>query len=328
MPFRSTPPFRKTCLPDQQYSNSVQRHLAHSARLGSSNTSNDQIAVHGQQLSLPLIDGPRLNSPAIQRSGGTKAPAPLDVRAFLRQLRALSKGRIVKLTLTRNRSTILSAKPLHRKSLARAMGFPKRVHLRIHRCFVNAPDEVLQAAADYAAVRLSKPRRRATLEVLRNHFDEYGPKGPATPTPSRNQNLQPCGDHHDLSPLYDRLNLEYFEDALRLSITWGAPLRRRRRRRRTIQLGSYQDETRSIRMHPILDRADVPSYVVEAVLHHEMVHAVVPAELSSTGTRRRVHTAEFRQREQEYEHLERAERWLEKHLFRLMGRVERQQQRE
>lgn len=239
-----------------------------------------------------------------------------EARHLLQRLRDRSGGRIRQLTLTRNRSTILSARPAGRSG-----GFPKRLHLRIHQCFVGADDEVLDAVVEFAAKRIPKARRQDALERVRAYFDEHAKVFDRPPRrvhrPKRTR-----GRHHDLRKLYDRVNRESFDGELDLDVTWGNEVRRQRRRRRTIQLGSYQDESRTIRIHPVLDHSKVPDYVVMSVLHHEMLHAVVPVECE--GGRNRVHTDEFRRREAAYPHHQPAERWLARHLFRLMAQLERQ----
>lgn len=266
-----------------------------------------------RQLALPFLEtGAEAPRDSAFRAGRA------DNRRLLQRLRDLSEGRIRQLTLTRNRSTILSARPLGRSG-----GFPKRLHLRIHQCFVHADDEVLDAVVAFAAKRLPKARRRDALEQVRAYFDEHAKVFDRPPRRARRPR-RTRGRHHDLQRLYDRVNHESFRDQLELKVTWGEEVRRQRRRRRTIQLGSYQDETRTIRIHPVLDHAKVPEYVVMSVLHHEMLHAVVPVE--TAGRRNRVHTDEFRRREAAYPHHHRAEQWLARHLFRLMAQLERQLQ--
>ena len=69
------------------------------------------------------------------------------------------------------------------------------------------------------------------------------------------------------------------------------------RRRRTIRLGSYDARENLIRVHPALDQSWVPRLFVEAVVYHEMLHALMPAKES--GGRRCLHGPEFRRRERQ-----------------------------
>jgi hypothetical protein len=78
---------------------------------------------------------------------------------------------------------------------------------------------------------------------------------------------------------------------------------------------------RLVRLHPVLDHASVPRYVVASVVHHEMLHAEMGVE--TRNGRRRVHPPEFRRREREFEEYERAKGWIEKNLGGLLRRRDR-----
>ncbi|MEM8996076.1 MAG: hypothetical protein AAGF23_14915, partial [Acidobacteriota bacterium] len=117
-----------------------------------------------------------------------------------------------------------------------------------------------------------------------------------------------------------RINGDYFADTLDVHITWGQNAPRRRHRRGagfSIRLGSYDEASRLVRIHPVLDRPEVPAYVVASVVYHEMLHAAVPPERARPGARRRVHTAEFRRRERLYRDHDRTEAWLADNAERL-----------
>jgi hypothetical protein len=60
----------------------------------------------------------------------------------------------------------------------------------------------------------------------------------------------------------------------------------------------------------------VPRLFVEAVVHHEMLHAQMPADES--GGRRCLHGPEFRRRERELPAFARAEAWLGSNLSKLL----------
>ena len=81
-------------------------------------------------------------------------------------------------------------------------------------------------------------------------------------------------------------------------------------------MGSYSVEDRLIRIHPSLDRPDVPRYFVEWIVFHEMLHQVF--DIPKVNGRRRFHTPEFLERESQFEHYERARRWERRHLDHLL----------
>lgn len=143
---------------------------------------------------------------------------------------------------------------------------------------------------------------------------------PAPPAELPHGRLDPVGRWFNLLELRDEINQSYFAGRLEVAITWGrgrpVSRRRRRRSRRTIQLGSYMASQNLVRIHPALDRPDVPRYVVAAIVHHEMLHAAVPP-VERAG-RRAVHTPEFRHRERQFEHHAAAESWIRQHVLRLI----------
>ena len=233
--------------------------------------------------------------------GSDSADQALAAVELQEQLQELF-GRALRLVLTRNRSRIASVND-------------KRgvFELRLHRAFLHADRPTLQAVATY----FNEPpgaTRRAALDVLREHFQRHAPESSKTP-PRR-----PRGRHHHLEELREQINDEYFDGALDVHITWGQNAAGRRRRRGagfSIRLGSYDESTRLVRIHPVLDRGEVPRYVVAAVVYHEMLHAAVPPTKPSGSERRRVHTAEFRRREKLFRDHDRAEEWLARNVERL-----------
>ena len=125
----------------------------------------------------------------------------------------------------------------------------------------------------------------------------------------------PRGRVHDLQAILDRLNAEHFGGSVEVRIGWGRsgalP------GRSSIRAGVYLHAARAIRIHPALDREEVPEFYVASVVFHEMLHQVVPA-VERNG-RRVVHGAEFRRRERAYPDHERARLWEERHLSLLLS---------
>ncbi len=125
------------------------------------------------------------------------------------------------------------------------------------------------------------------------------------------------GKYFDLKTIFSRLNAQYFRRTpLRgYTIEWGR--RRKLAPKEYFVFGTIQEEDRIIRIHPRLDAAFVPTWFLEYVIYHEMLHSVVPDEIGPTG-RRRVHTAEFDRREREFYFYRRARRWEEENLARFL----------
>ena len=126
----------------------------------------------------------------------------------------------VDLTLTRNRVTMMS------------VNIPPEgpISLRLHEQFLEAPNEVLSALRRYL-----KTRRKADWRTAADYAQAITP---ALRGKSRPVKLKPQGRVYNLTELYDLVNLQEFNNELRLKITWG---RRSRRKgaQQSIRYGSY-----------------------------------------------------------------------------------------
>jgi predicted metal-dependent hydrolase len=76
-------------------------------------------------------------------------------------------------------------------------------------------------------------------------------------------------------------------------------------------------EDRLIRVHPVLDQEMVPSYFVDWIVFHEMLHG--KHEIRRVGGRRRFHPPEFAREEQQFPDYFRARLWEKANLDRLLA---------
>jgi hypothetical protein len=112
----------------------------------------------------------------------------------------------------------------------------------------------------------------------------------------------PEGEHYDLERLFEQINTAYFDRLMaRPLLGWS------RRPSRTL-LGHFDPSHNAIILSRILDRAEVPACVVEYVLFHEMLHLKHPTE--HRGSRRCVHTPDFRKEEKSFAGYSEAKAWL------------------
>lgn len=112
----------------------------------------------------------------------------------------------------------------------------------------------------------------------------------------------PRGETYDLEEIFEELNFKYFFGLMsRPSIGWSL-------RNSRATLGHYDPSHHAIVLSKILDRPSVPRLAVEYVLYHEMLHLRHPVE--HKGTRRCVHTREFKAAEKQFERLAEAKALL------------------
>jgi hypothetical protein len=203
----------------------------------------------------------------------------------------------VRLSVTDNRSTMVS----FRRSA-------NALQLRLHHMFLDAPEVVVRAVADYAG----RGNRLAGV-ILDDYIRGQQPRI-RQERHAAEADLDPQGRCFDLQVMFNQLNRAYFQEGIQARVGWGRlpP----RRRRKSIRLGVYDHQTREIRIHPALDRPEVPAFFVEFILFHEMLHQLFP---SSNATGRRIHHPRaFREREKSFPLYAAALRWERENLHLLL----------
>ncbi|BCB96881.1 hypothetical protein JZK55_18030 [Dissulfurispira thermophila] len=195
-------------------------------------------------------------------------------------------GKDISLKITDNSTTMLSLKM--KKG---------NVHLRIHRIFLHASNDVILEIANFVKNTNAKtPLIRDFIKQNINYLNKKLPK---------KLSIKTQGEYYNLGDIYEKVNNEYFNGRITASITWGAKSPRYAVRKRT--LGSYSSHTNTIRINPILDKKSVPRYFIEFIVYHEMLHADMGVK--TKNGRRSVHSREFRRREKLFVNYEKAITW-------------------
>jgi predicted metal-dependent hydrolase len=181
-------------------------------------------------------------------------------------------------------------------------------HVRLSDALGRASRTVIEAAAAILLGRLYRRRPPSELIEIYAKFTH----APSTRRRlrsmrrSRGRRLEhsPAGAHHDLAPLFARLNREYFGRAL------GEPRLGWSKRSWRAQLGCFDPALNQIVINRQLDHPRVPEYVVAYVLYHEMLHQKHP--MRYVRCRRESHPVRFRNEEKQFTDYARAKRFLAK----------------
>ena len=181
-------------------------------------------------------------------------------------------------------------------------------YVRLSDILQEAPVTVVEATA---AILLGQMYRRRVPRELRDEYRQF------TLAHTTRQHIaqvrrvrarriphHPLGAAHNLDPMFDVLNAQYFEGQLpRPRLGWSArPWRS--------QFGCYDPSLDQIVMNRRLDRAEVPSFAVEFILYHEMLHVKHPLRAAACGLQ--AHSPEFRAEEKRFAHYARARKFLER----------------
>jgi hypothetical protein len=99
----------------------------------------------------------------------------------------------------------------------------------------------------------------------------------------------PEGRFYNLEEVFDALNTRFFGGMLgRPQLTWSERFAKR-------ALGHYDAAHNTIVVSRVFDRPSSPRYAIEYLLYHEMLHLKHPVKVK--GTRRCVHSREFKAEE-------------------------------
>jgi Protein of unknown function DUF45 len=180
--------------------------------------------------------------------------------------------------------------------------------VRLSDLLQRASIAVLEGAA---ALLLGKIYRRRTPRALVAPYNEYAK---SHRTRQRIQNmrsgrvrrasLDATGRHFDMNAMFDGLNSQFFGGSLRKPhLGWSTRGWRR-------QFGSYDPGPNQILLNKRMDRPEVPRYVVEYVLYHEMLHVKHPTRKS--GCTLLSHSPEFRAEEKLFPEFDRARKALDR----------------
>lgn len=178
--------------------------------------------------------------------------------------------------------------------------------VRMADTLASAPEAVMEALAE---ILLSKLFRRPVPRESNDRYRRYlngrevrRSLALVRQIRGRKQLAAPCGDHYNLEEMFEELNFRYFNGLLaRPILGWSLRVSRS-------LLGHYDASHNVIVLNRRLDRKDIPRLATEYVLFHEMLHLRHPAE--NGGSRRRVHTREFKEAETQFHSLVEAQALL------------------
>lgn len=176
------------------------------------------------------------------------------------------------------------------------------IEVRITDVLKDAPAPILEALAFILLSKLfRKPVPAAQVQRYRlymNRKDVRGSVHQVRRERGRKLHIGAQGSVYNLQEIFEELNLRFFHGLMASpELGWSG------RRARTV-LGHYDPSHHAIVLSSILDSPLVGKLAVEYVMYHEMLHLRYPTE--HRGSRRCVHTAEFKAAEREFPRLKEA----------------------
>ena len=175
-----------------------------------------------------------------------------------------------------------------------------RLHVRISDLLEGAPSPVMEALAFILLGKLyRKPVPRVYAHRYRLYLNRRDFRRQANlvrQVRGRKFVSGPQGEWHNLDEIFERLNGQYFDGLLgRPRLGWS-------RRPSRSMLGHFDPSHNAIIISRIFDQpspgGNPTALALEYVMFHEMLHLRYPVD--HTGSRRRVHTREFREAEKKF----------------------------
>jgi predicted metal-dependent hydrolase len=181
-----------------------------------------------------------------------------------------------------------------------------RLIVRLSDVLQGAPETVLRALAH---ILLAKMYRKPIQKEHSIRYRRYVASHDITRKAhllrqmrGRKRIVTARGRTYDLETIFEELNSRFFYGLLaRPQMTWSRDHARN-------SLAHYDPAHNAIVVSRIFDHARVPRYAVEYIVYHEMLHLKHPVKLR--GSRRCVHSAEFRAEEKQFPELEDAKLFL------------------
>jgi hypothetical protein len=194
-----------------------------------------------------------------------------------------------------------------------------RVFVRIADMCRDMPEEPHRALAVILVSKLLRKRVPAYADDIYNEYTRTTEMRDRSNDRKRSHGRKVVTTHkgevYDLDEIFDNLNFWYFGERLpKPVLTWSA--------RQTYRILGHHDATHdTIVVSRSLDSPDVPRFVVEYIVFHEMLHIHHPT-VHHNG-RRYNHTAAFRRDEEKFKHYREAELWIEQNVRKLKRRAKR-----
>ncbi|MBD6615573.1 SprT family zinc-dependent metalloprotease [Komarekiella sp. 'clone 1'] len=176
------------------------------------------------------------------------------------------------------------------------------VNIIINEGFINASDEVLQALVKSILFGKSQDNTRLIRSFASS--EEYSDVLLELDLIAEVNAENPQGNFYNLNELFDKLNREYFAANLtKPRLAWSQINTYRK-------FGHYEPARDRVVISLTLDDANIPEFVIEFVLYHELLHKYHGTKW--VQGRKMFHTKEFRVSESKFNFYKEALRWLEK----------------
>lgn len=223
-----------------------------------------------------------------------------DAERFELHLEALARAQKVAQPYLDTLGATMDIHLVNMGSLWRLAPHKERLRLRCNEAFLHASEDVWDAMFGSMLSKRSKKRKARVTAFLET--EAYNSVMFELQSFIEVSEFSSKGVVHDLNTSFERVNQGYFEGVFDAPhLTWSETPT-------TSKYGHYQFSTDTIMISTSLDRSDVPSFVVDFVMYHELLHKKHGIQI--VDGRRIAHTPQFREEERMFEQYEESEAFL------------------
>lgn len=176
------------------------------------------------------------------------------------------------------------------------------LEIKVHEGFMGAPSDVLRGLA---CVLFSRTQE-AEWDRVRSYAtsEDFIEVVTALEMTTAEVDELTQGRYFDLEAVFERVNQTYFGGELdRPRLTWNTRITQ-------VKMGHYDLLRDTVMLSVTLDAPDVPEYVVDYVMYHELLHKKMGRQV--VDGRHHAHTSTFHEAERAFAHYEEAQEFLNK----------------
>lgn len=185
--------------------------------------------------------------------------------------------------------------------LYKAASTPRHIKIVLNEAFIGAPPIVIK---NLIYLCMEKREQKKLDEIHQYSRQPAFMRQYETLYSHQKRIKAPEGSSINLLEVFKRVNKEYFEDTLiQPRLGWSS-------RKSLKTFGRYQTDTDTLVISNSLDSSQIPAYVIDFVMYHELLHKQLGA-VRQNG-RMRAHTSKFRAAEKQFQFYQEASTFLEK----------------
>ena len=178
--------------------------------------------------------------------------------------------------------------------------------VRVSDLFYDAPEEVLLSLGRILLAKLNRarvPQKDCAIynEYIRN--EKFQEKASEILSKRKRKVKIIKGHHRNLDKSFERVNTQYFNSSMEKPILTWSP----RRAKRT--LGKYDPERDIVVISRLLDSPKISEDLLDFIMYHELLHK--KHGVTKKGTRRQVHTPQFKQDEKKFHNYQKMGKLME-----------------